>query len=94
MRKPGYRDLLSEICIVLQLLLVLPATNAESERVFSTQKRIKTYLRSSMGQARLNHLMLMNIHEEEAKSLSLGVVANEFGSKNDRRRNDFGVNKF
>ena len=94
MRKPGYRELLSEICIVLQLILVLPATNAESERVFSAQKRIKTYLRSSMGQTRLNHLMLMNNHKEEAKCLSLEEVANEFESKNDSRRNDFGVNKF
>jgi hypothetical protein len=43
MRKPGYSELLSEVSIVLKLILVLPATNAQSERVFSGLKRIKTY---------------------------------------------------
>ena len=65
--------------------MVLPATDAPSERVFSSLKRIKTYLRNSMSQARLNHLMLMNIHKEETKQMSLAEVANEFASMNDRR---------
>ena len=36
----------------------------------------------------------MNIHKEEAEKMSLAVVANEFAAKNDRRRADFGNNKF
>ena len=48
MRKPGYTGLLSEISTLLKfILVVLPATNAESERVFSALKRIKTYLRNT-----------------------------------------------
>jgi hypothetical protein len=47
-----------------------------------------------MSQARLNHVMLMNIHKEETEKLSLAEVANEFAAKNDRRRADFGNNKF
>ena len=90
----GYSELLSEISIVLKLILVLPASDAESERVFSALKRIKTYLRNSMGQARLNHIMLLNIHKEEAEKMSLAGVVNEFAAKNDRRRADFGNNKF
>ena len=90
----GYSELLSEISIVLKLILVLPASDAESERVFSALKRIKTYLRNSMSQARLNHIMLLNIHKEEAEKMSLAGVVNEFAAKNDRRRADFGYNKF
>ena len=90
----GYSELLSEISIVLKLILVLPASDAESERVFSALKRIKTYLRNSMGQARLNHIMLLNIHKEEAEKMSLAGVVTEFAAKNDRRRADFGYNKF
>ena len=56
---PGQLDLMSQVSKLVRLLLVMPATNAESERSFSTVRRIKTYLRSTMTQQRLNHLMLM-----------------------------------
>ena len=39
------KDLLSDICTVIKLILVMPATNAVSERSFSTLRRVKTYLR-------------------------------------------------
>ena len=42
-----------------------------------------------MSQARLNHLMLMNIHKEETDQMSLAEVA-----KLPQRREDFGINKF
>ena len=93
MRKPGHSEILSEISTVLRLILVLPATDAQSERVFSSLKRIKTYLRNSMSQARLNHLMLMNIHKEETDQISLAEVANKFAAKLPKWREDFGINK-
>ena len=47
-----------------------------------------------MDQDRLNSIMLLNIHFEEAEKLSLAAVANTFASKRDskrdHRRNDFG----
>ena len=49
--------LLSEICTLGKLMFVMPATNAVSERSFSTLKRVKTYLRSTTGEGRLNHLL-------------------------------------
>ena len=94
MSKPAHSAILSEISTVLKLILVLPATDAQSERVFSSLKRIKTYLRNSMSQARLNHLMLMNIHKEETDQMSLAEVANKFAAKLPKRREDFGINKF
>ena len=44
--EPGKRKLLSEVCKVFELILVLPASNAEVERSFSKLKIIKTRLRS------------------------------------------------
>lgn len=41
----------------MKLLLVMPATNVTSERSFSTLRRIKTYLQTTMSQERLNYLM-------------------------------------
>ena len=61
----------SEVVTLLKLILVSPATNATSERTFSAMRRIKTYLRSTMGQARLNGLMLLHVHKEKTDSLSL-----------------------
>ena len=36
------RALLSEICVIAKLVLVMPATNAISERSFSALRRVKT----------------------------------------------------
>lgn len=47
------KEHLSEVCKLLKLLLVMPATNATSERSFSSLRRIKSYLRSTMNQERL-----------------------------------------
>lgn len=52
---PAEKELLSEICKLIHLILVMPATNAVSERSFSSLRRLKTYLRSTMHQNRLNH---------------------------------------
>ena len=40
---PGQRTLLSEVCTIASLVLVLPATNAVSERSFSSLRRLKSY---------------------------------------------------
>ncbi|KAH3855844.1 hypothetical protein DPMN_098414 [Dreissena polymorpha] len=40
--KPASRTMFSEIATVLKLILVMPATNATSERTFSALRRIKT----------------------------------------------------
>ena len=76
------RALLSEICVIAKLILVMPATNAISERSFSALRRVKTYLRSTMKQAHLNHdhLMLMVLHvlKEKTDSLNLHDIGNEF----------------
>lgn len=63
------RPLLTQVSVIIQLLMVLPATNAISERSFSTLRRVKTYLRSSMTQERLNALMTLHIYKEKTTAL-------------------------
>lgn len=75
----------------MQLILVLPATNATSERSFSAMRRVKYYLRSTMGQERLNHLMVLHVHKSETDSLDLIQIANTFVSRNDHREQVFGT---
>ena len=73
-----------------QLILVMPATNAASERSFSAMRRLKTYLRSTMHQSRLNHLMLLQINKEKIDNLNINVVANEFVKGSEHRLQVFG----
>ena len=64
------QSLLSEVVKLMKLVLVTPATNATSEHS-SAPKRVKTYLRRSMTQSRLNHLMILHVHKEMTDSLDL-----------------------
>ena len=73
------------VCLAFQLLLVMPETNATSERSFSALRRIKTYLRSTMSQARLNHLMVLHYHQDFTDSLDIKLVANDFISAHESR---------
>lgn len=45
---------------LLNILLTLPVTNAEAERSFSALKRLKSFLRNTIGQERLNGLAVHN----------------------------------
>ena len=64
------RKLLSEIAIQGKLLLVMAATNAVSERSFSDLKRVKTYLHSTTGDSRLNHLMMLHVRKDRTDAFA------------------------
>ena len=77
----------SNVWILLKLLLVMPATNATSERSFSALRRIKTYLRTTMTQVRLNSIMVLHIHSDKTDSLNLYSIGDQFvGSRENRLR--------
>ena len=71
------RSLLSEVVKLITLILVMPATNATSECSFSALKKVKTFLRRSMKQSRLNHLVLLHVHKDITDNLD---YANDFVS--------------
>ena len=83
-------DHYSQIVIALKLILVLPASNCTSERSFSAMKRIKTYLRTTMSQKRLNWLMILHVHKERTDKLSIERIVNLFVSRNEERLRIFG----
>ncbi len=88
---PAEKELLPEVIIVTKLLLVMPATNSTSERSFSCMRRVKTYLRSTMTQQRLNNLMILHVHKEHTDKLNLCDVANELVSVNECCHEIFGT---
>jgi len=78
--------LLSQVLYLAKLIMVMPASNAASEQSFSTMRKIKTYLRSTMGQERFNNLMILNIYKEELDSIYLISIAKEFLKTNKNYR--------
>lgn len=69
---------------LLKILCVLPVTIATAERSFSTLRSLKTYLRNTMSETRLNGLALQNIHYNI--QISDDMVLDKF-SKKSRRMN-------
>lgn len=69
-----------------RILSVIPATSCSAERSFSALRRMKTYLRSTMGQDRLNNLAIINI-ERAASNRVLQLQMNEIIDTFGRRKN-------
>ena len=55
------KEYYSEVIKLAKLILVMPATNALSERSFSALRRIKTGLRSTIEQVCLNSCMVLHV---------------------------------
>ena len=70
--------LINEYMKLLKLIIVMPATNAVSERSFSAMRRLLTYLRSSISKNRLNNSMVLHIYKEKLYNLSLIDIVNYF----------------
>ena len=84
-------ELYTEVIKLTKIILVMPATNATSERSFSALRRLKTWLRSTMNQARLNWCMILHIHQDQTDLLDIQSVANEFVGRNAGCHSMFGV---
>ena len=46
-----------------------------------------------MNQKRLNNILLINDHKEEAKKICLGEVTKDFMLRKEGRRSEFGVKR-
>ena len=65
----GMRMSITEVCTLVHLLLVMPATNAVSERSASALRKVKTYLRTTKCDTRLNNLLVLHVHKDRCDSL-------------------------
>ena len=84
------KDVLSLIpvmAIALNIYSVIPATSCSAERSFSGLRRLKTYLRSKMGQTRLSSLALLHIEREFVNRViteDIDKIIDVFGQRNGR----------
>jgi hypothetical protein len=69
-----------------QIALTLPVSSASAERSFSTMRRIKTNLRTSMGDERLSSLAIIAVERELSEALmeNPDKVIDEFARSNRR----------
>lgn len=80
------RDVYPNVDIARRIFLSIPATNCSGERSFSTLKRVKSYLRASMGQDRLNALALLSIEAELVQEIDYEDIIDDFARTKARKK--------
>ena len=63
---------------LIKLVMLAPASNANSECAFSSLRQVKTYLRSTMTLTRLENSMALAIHKDILDDTDLIQAANTF----------------
>lgn len=76
-------DFFPNIKIMLQIFATIPVTTATAERSFSTLRRQKNYLRTTMKETRLNGLAILNIHKNIP--VDINKILDTFTRKKNRR---------
>ncbi|KAG6430774.1 hypothetical protein SASPL_108847 [Salvia splendens] len=71
--------------IAYRVLLTIPVTVASAERSFSKLKLLKSYLRSTMTQDRLNDLAIIALESEMLEKIAYENIVEDFISKNTKR---------
>lgn len=67
----------------LKIFLTIPTNTASCERSFSCLKRLKTYLRTTMGQERLSNLAILQL--EKKYTINIDQVIDEFDAESCQR---------
>ena len=74
-------DAFAECDKLITIACTLPISTASCERSFSTLRIVKSYLRTSMGNDRLQDLLILGIHRARASKLNLNDVVSHFAQK-------------
>ena len=91
-----YKDdllrMVPELSKVLKIFAVIPATTCTAERSFSSLRQMKSYLRSRMGQTKLNSIALLNIERKYANKVlehDIDIIIDAFAKKKNRQKHFF-----
>jgi hypothetical protein len=80
-------DSFPNACIAYRILLIISVTVASAKRSFSKLKLIKSYLRLTMSQERLNGLAILSIEKKILENLEYKNLIKNFASQKVRRIN-------
>ena len=73
------REMLPNITGLVTILLVVGVSGASAERSFSVLRRLKTWLRSTMTQARMTQLSILAIEKEKSEETDCLEIARALG---------------
>ena len=82
------KQLMPNLFKVIKILATMPISSCEAERSFSTLKRVKDRMRTTMGQDRLSALNVIPMHRERLNRVLLeqmDQLIDTFGSRNNRQ---------
>lgn len=72
------KSMVTEVKALLKLLLTAPLTSCTAERSFSMLRRLKSWLRSTMTQHRLNSVAICAAYPDELRSLNVARIVDGF----------------
>lgn len=78
-------DCFPNTIIAYRILLIIPVTVAFADKSFSKLKLLKSYLRSTMVQERLNGLAMIAIENDVLETIHYEYLVDKFASKSVRR---------
>jgi hypothetical protein len=84
------RNLFPAINALAHLLLLSPPSSAEPERTFSSLRRLKTWLRNTISQKRLNAIAICHVHQDILDLLDVDELVNDFATRSAIRKSLFG----
>ena len=82
-------DCFPNATIAYRVMLTIPVMVASAERSFSKLKLLKSYLRSTMTQERLNDLAMIALEGDLLEKIDYERIIEEFISKNTQRMTFF-----
>lgn len=85
-KKVGISDTFANVETALKLFLTLPVSNCSGERSFSLLKRIKSPLRTLMGDSKLSSLAILSIEGDVTRMLDYEDVISDFTATKFRRQ--------
>ena len=80
LRKNSLNDIYPYVDNALRMLLCTPVSNCTTEKSFSALKRIKSYMRSNIGEERLTALAIMNIGADITVEINYNSIIEEFAT--------------
>ena len=82
---------LNQVVLVVKFILLMPSTNAVSERSVSAVHRIKTYFHTTMTQQIMSDIMIQHIHKHLTDIINHKELLNYFITANDEHRKKFWI---
>ncbi|GFV68042.1 dimer_Tnp_hAT domain-containing protein [Trichonephila clavipes] len=85
-RKNKLESNLTNLEVEMSIYLTLPVTNCTAERSFSAFKRIKTEMKTTMENEKLNSLMLLCTQNDITMEIDYNNIINDFAMMKARRK--------